>query len=99
MNCLWYTEAAKSWIEALPLGNGRMGAMISGEPFCGQIQMNEESIVYGGPLDRINPDAAKYFPEIRNWCWKERSGKLRNWNFLHCLEHLRANGRIRPCVM
>lgn len=62
MNCLWYTEAAKSWIEALPLGNGRMGAMISGEPFCGQIQMNEESIVYGGPLDRINPDAAKYFP-------------------------------------
>ena len=47
MNCLWYTEAAKSWIEALPLGNGRMGAMISGEPFCGQIQMNEESIVYG----------------------------------------------------
>ena len=47
MNCLWYTEAAKSWIEALPLGNGRLGAMISGEPFCGQIQMNEESIVYG----------------------------------------------------
>ena len=65
MNCLWYTEAAKSWIEALPLGNGRLGAMISGEPFCGQIQMNEESIVYGGPIDRINPDAAKYFPEIR----------------------------------
>ena len=29
MNCLWYTEAAKSWIEALPLGNGRLGAMIS----------------------------------------------------------------------
>ena len=65
MNRLWYTEVAKSWIEALPLGNGRLGAMISGEPFCGQIQMNEESIVYGGPLDRINPDAAKYFPEIR----------------------------------
>ena len=41
MNCLWYTEAAKSWIEALPLGNGRLGAMISGEPFCGQIQMND----------------------------------------------------------
>ena len=59
MNRLWYTEVAKSWIEALPLGNGRLGAMISGEPFCGQIQMNEESIVYGGPLDRINPDAAK----------------------------------------
>ena len=65
MDCLWYTEPARSWIEAVPLGNGRMGAMISGDPFKGQIQMNEESIVYGGPLDRINPDAGKYFQEIR----------------------------------
>lgn len=65
MNRLWYTKPAGEWIEALPLGNGRMGAMISGEPFEGQIQLNEESVVYGGPLNRINPDAKKYFPEIR----------------------------------
>lgn len=92
-------RSSKSWIEALPLGNGRMGAMISGEPFCGQIQMNEESIVYGGPLDRINPDAAKYFPEIRKLVLEGKIREAQKLELLHCLEHLRANGRIRPCVM
>ena len=65
MESLWYEKPAENWIEALPLGNGRLGAMISGAPFCGHIQMNEESMVYGGPLDRINSDAKKYFPKIR----------------------------------
>lgn len=62
---LFYTDHAKEWLQALPLGNGRLGAMVYGEPFTGRIQMNEESVVYGGPIDRINPDAAKHFPEIR----------------------------------
>lgn len=62
---IFYTDYAKEWLQALPLGNGRLGAMVYGEPFTGRIQMNEESVVYGGPIDRINPDAAKHFPEIR----------------------------------
>ena len=62
---IFYTDHAKEWLQALPLGNGRLGAMVYGEPFTGRIQMNEESVVYGGPIDRINPDASKYFPEIR----------------------------------
>lgn len=62
---IFYTDHAKEWLQALPLGNGRLGAMVYGEPFTGRIQMNEESVVYGGPIDRINPDAAKHFPEIR----------------------------------
>lgn len=62
---LWYTKPAESWIEALPLGNGRMGAMIYGQPFEGTVQMNEESIVYGGPIDRLNPDARDYLPVIQ----------------------------------
>lgn len=65
MNQIFYTDYAKEWLQALPLGNGRLGAMVYGEPFTGRIQMNEESVVYGGPIDRINPDAAKHFPEIR----------------------------------
>lgn len=65
MNKIFYTDHAKEWLEALPLGNGRLGAMVYGEPFTGRIQMNEESVVYGGPIDRINPDAPKHFPEIR----------------------------------
>ncbi len=62
---IFYTDHAKEWLQALPLGNGRLGAMVYGEPFTGRIQMNEESVVYGGPIDRINSDAAKHFPEIR----------------------------------
>ena len=93
MNRLWYTEVAKSWIEALPLGNGRLGAMISGEPFCGQIQMNEESIVYGGPLDRINPDAAKYFPEIRKLVLE---GKIREAQKLELFALSRTPQSERP---
>lgn len=62
---IFYTNHAKEWLQALPLGNGRLGAMVYGEPFTGRIQMNEESVVYGGPIDRINPDASKHFPEIR----------------------------------
>ena len=66
MNKLFYKTYAKEWLEALPLGNGRLGAMVYGEPFEGRIQMNEESVVYGGPIDRINPDAAKHFQKIRS---------------------------------
>ncbi|NCB93539.1 MAG: glycoside hydrolase family 95 protein [Clostridia bacterium] len=60
-----YDRPAQSWIEALPLGNGRLGAMVYGEPFEGSIQMNEESVVYGGPIDRLNPQALTYLPKIR----------------------------------
>lgn len=65
MSKLWYTKPAESWIEALPLGNGRMGAMVYGQPFEGTVQMNEESIVYGGPVERLNPDARENLPKIR----------------------------------
>ena len=65
MSKLWYTKPAESWIEALPLGNGRVGAMVYGQPFEGTVQMNEESIVYGGPVERLNPDARENLPKIR----------------------------------
>lgn len=55
------------------LGNGRLGAMVYGEPFAGRIQMNEESVVYGGPIDRNNPDARKNLDKIRGLL---REGKI-----------------------
>lgn len=51
------------------------------------------------PLDRINPDAAKYFPEIRKLVLAGKIREAQKLELLHCLEHLRANGHIRPCVM
>ncbi|BCN31807.1 glycoside hydrolase family 95 protein [Anaeromicropila herbilytica] len=41
---LWYNEPATAWVEALPLGNGRLGAMVYGDPFHETIQMNEETV-------------------------------------------------------
>lgn len=65
MSKLWYKEAAGEWNEALPIGNGRMGAMVYGTVREEHIQVNEDSIWYGGKVDRTNPDTRKNLPEIR----------------------------------
>ncbi len=65
MSKLWYKQPAAVWEEALPLGNGRMGAMIFGNPTEEHIQLNEDSMWYGGRGDRTNPDTIKYLPRIR----------------------------------
>ena len=61
-----YNKPATEWNEALPIGNGRLGAMITGDPVNERLQLNEDSLWYGGPRDRNNPDAARVLPEIRS---------------------------------
>lgn len=62
---LWYKKPATSWNEALPIGNGRLGGMVYGKVENEHIQLNEDSIWYGDPIDRNNPDALKNLPVIR----------------------------------
>ena len=62
---LWYNRPAEQWVEALPIGNGRLGAMIFGDPFKEQIQLNENTIWAGSPYNNANPKALKALPEIR----------------------------------
>lgn len=62
---LWFTEPAADWNEALPIGNGRLGAMVSGTIEQDKIQLNEDSIWYGGPGRGANPSAQPYLAEIR----------------------------------
>ena len=62
---LWYNRPAENWNEALPLGNGRLAAMIYGVPAIEHLQLNEESVWAGGPNNNANPDALKAIPEIR----------------------------------
>ncbi len=62
---LWYTNPANEWTEALPLGNGRLGAMVFGGTATERIQLNEESVWTGGPIDRANPEALNYLNEVR----------------------------------
>ncbi len=62
---MWYKQPAREWNEALPIGNGTLGAMILGGVRNELLQMNEDSIWYGGPKDRNNPDALVNLPKIR----------------------------------
>jgi alpha-L-fucosidase 2 len=62
---LWYPEPATIWEEALPLGNGRLGAMIFGNPSSELIQLNENTIWAGSPHKNDNPDALEALPLIR----------------------------------
>lgn len=62
---LWYDKPATKWVEALPIGNGRLGAMIFGGVDSERIQLNEDTIWAGERRNRLNPDAVKNFPEVR----------------------------------
>lgn len=62
---LWYRSPAKAWEEALPVGNGQLGAMIFGGVSSERIQINEKSLWSGGPQDADNPDALEALPRIR----------------------------------
>lgn len=62
---LWYNKPAQVWTEALPLGNGRLGAMVYGNPATEQIQLNEENIWAGSPNSNANPLALEYIPKVR----------------------------------
>lgn len=75
MSKLWYKQPASKWEEALALGNGRMGAMVFGKVSDERIQVNEDSVWYGGPMQRNNPDTLKYLPEIRKLILDGQIGK------------------------
>lgn len=62
---LWYTKPAQKWTEALPIGNGRLGAMIFGGVENDRIQFNEETLWNGAPNDYAHKGAYQYLGQIR----------------------------------
>jgi len=64
-NLLWYTKPAEKWTDALPIGNGRIGAMLFGGMVNDHIQFNEETMWTGKPRNYNRTDAAPYLPKIR----------------------------------
>ncbi len=69
---LWYNKPAQNWNEALPIGNGRLGAMIFGDPKEEHLQLNEATLWSGGPVNRNpNPMAASYLKELREALFSE----------------------------
>lgn len=70
---LWYDEpAGDAWLRALPLGNGRLGAMVFGNPGTERLQLNEDTIWAGGPHDSSNPEALAALPEVRRLVFEDR---------------------------
>jgi alpha-L-fucosidase 2 len=62
---LWYERPASKWVEALPVGNGRIGAMIFGDPAQERLQLNEDTLWAGGPYDPSNAEALGALPRVR----------------------------------
>jgi alpha-L-fucosidase 2 len=71
---IWSDKPAKSWNEAYPLGNGRLGGMVWGHAERDVVSLNEDSIWSGGSRDRVNPSAAEHLPTVRKLV---REGKPR----------------------
>jgi len=62
---LWYERPAGPWVAALPVGNGRIGAMVFGRVAQERLQLNEDTLYAGGPYDPNNPDALQALPQVR----------------------------------
>ncbi|MCY4593955.1 MAG: glycoside hydrolase family 95 protein [Bryobacterales bacterium] len=62
---LWYDRPAEEWVQALPVGNGRLGGMVFGRIEDERIQLNEDTLWAGAPQERDIPGAFQHLPEIR----------------------------------
>ena len=65
MRKIWFNQPANDWNVALPLGNGKLGAMVFGGTVRDQIALNEETMWSGGYSDRNNPDAKEALPKVQ----------------------------------
>jgi alpha-L-fucosidase 2 len=89
---LWYAQPARRWLEALPIGNGRIGGMIFGDPRLERIALSESTVWSGAPnADQVNPGAlpqlqqiremffAGKFDEAQSLCQKYLPGRMTNF--------------------
>ena len=75
---LWYDKPASEWVEALPLGNGRLGAMTFGNPSHEEFQLNEETVWSGSPYNNTNPKAKEALPAIRELIFSGKNLEAQN---------------------
>ncbi|PRY06838.1 alpha-L-fucosidase 2 [Pontibacter ummariensis] len=87
---LWYTQPAQKWVEALPVGNGRLGAMVYGDPAEEVIQLNENTVWAGQPNRNDNPQAREALPEVRRLIFEgnyKEAQQLANQKFISKTSH------------
>lgn len=93
---LWYDKPAQVWTEALPLGNGRLGAMVYGNPGAEQIQLNEETIWAGQPNNNANPDALEWIPKIRQLVFEGKYREAQDMATAHVKSHKNQGMPYQP---
>lgn len=80
---LWYTAPAQMWEEALPLGNGRLGAMPTGDVFNENITLNDITMWSGSFDDTRNTEALKYLPQIRQYLLEGKNDEAQELMYRH----------------
>lgn len=93
---LWYDKPAQVWTEALPLGNGRLGAMVYGNPGAEHIQLNEETIWAGQPNSNANPDALEWIPKIRELVFEGKYREAQDMATAHVKSHKNQGMPYQP---
>ncbi len=90
---LWFKQPAADWNEAFPVGNGRLGAMVFGDPVNERIQINEESIWAGSKINNNNPEALANLPALQQAIFKgdiRRAEGIANTSFLGTPPRIRS---------
>ena len=75
---LWYDKPASIWLEALPVGNGRLGGMVYGGTREDEIQLNEDSFWSGGPHNNNSSTSANYLEQVRNLIFSGKEQEAEN---------------------
>ena len=94
---LWYDEPAKSWTEALPIGNGRLGAMIYGKTDKEIIQFNEETLWTGQPKDYAREGAHQYLDSLRNLLFNGQQTEAHELGNKHFMSDPFRQLSYQPC--
>ena len=94
---MWYDAPAKEWTDALPIGNGQMGAMLFGGVESERIQFNEYTLWTGRPHSYARKDAAKSLPEIRRLVAEGKKGEAANLANRTFLANPALEAAYQPC--
>ncbi|MCL8014910.1 glycoside hydrolase N-terminal domain-containing protein [Streptomyces sp. AS02] len=82
---LYYDKPAGHWLEALPVGNGRLGAMVFGGVQAERLQLNEDTLWAGGPYDPAKPEALHALPRVRELVFAGQWQQAQDLISAHCL--------------
>ena len=92
---VWFDAPAREFTQSLPLGSGRLGAMVFGGVGQERVVLNESSLWSGSPQDADRPDAAKYLPEIRRLLLAGKNVEAERLTYKHFTSRGPGSGRGR----